>query len=176
VAVDVDLEVKVTADGPCIASRPDGADALSGPDGLAGLDCSGPDKVGVEVAAVLALAVDQQVVAVENRVVSSAQDSAGRGRNQRRTAAGDDIEAFVDTAATARRAELTDVAARPVRPQDREDVGVELGSAAAGGRLGRCRRSERGKKNEDDEERALQWCAMTRSTRLYSFASSAVMK
>ena len=33
-----------------------------------------------------------------------------------------------------------------------------------------------GKQGEAEKERALQWCSMTRSTMLYSFASSAVMK
>jgi hypothetical protein len=35
-------------------------------------------------------------------------------------------------------------------------------------------RGDRGKENENEE--ALQWCSMTRSTMLYSFASSALMK
>jgi hypothetical protein len=78
--------------------------------------------VGVEVGAVLTLAVDRQVIAVENRV-----------------------EAFVPAAAAARRAELADRAARPVRAVDREDVGAELDSAGAAGRSDR-------RANEGQEE------------------------
>ena len=41
----------------------------------------------------------------------------------------------------------------------------------------RDRRQDRESENEGREEkRALQWCSMTRSTMLYSFASSALMK
>ena len=32
------------------------------------------------------------------------------------------------------------------------------------------------KQKQDEESGALQWCSMTRSTMLYSFASSALMK
>jgi hypothetical protein len=88
----------------------------------------------------------------------------------------DDVEAFVDAAAAAWRAELTDVAARPVRALDREGVGVELGATIARRDPGRGRGTERCEKNESEKKRALQWCSMTRSTMLYSFASSALMK
>ena len=68
-------------------------------------------------------------------------------------------------------------AARPVRALDREDVAV-IGNAAVragdagGGRSGQ----ERRRRSEGEKGRALQWCSMTRSTMLYSFASSALMK
>jgi hypothetical protein len=54
-------------------------------------------------------------------------------------------------------------------------VGVKLGCAVPKGRIG-CPRNESSEQDEAEEERALQWCSMTRSTMLYSFASSAVMK
>jgi hypothetical protein len=63
-----------------------------------------------------------------------------------------------------------------VRALDREDVGVEGGGAVAIGRSGDGGRGEHCEESESEEERALQWCSMTRSTRLYSFASSALMK
>ncbi len=62
-----------------------------------------------------------------------------------------------------------------MRALDREDVvAVEqttvIASATGSDRYGEdC-------EQEDEESRALQWCSMTRSTRLYSFASSALMK
>ena len=65
-AVDVDLEVEVAADRAGIARLTDGADSLAGPDALAAVDERRAGHVGVEVAAVLAFAVDQQVVAVED--------------------------------------------------------------------------------------------------------------
>jgi hypothetical protein len=92
--------------------------------------------VGVEVAAVLAFAVDQQVVAVENRVVAAAQDAAAPDRDQRRVAGGDDVEALVTAAAAARDAEFADVAARPVWALDREDVVVVRDGAVTAGRGG----------------------------------------
>jgi hypothetical protein len=172
----VDLEVEVAADGAGVAGLADGADPLAGPDAVAAPDCGGANQVGVEVAAVLALAVDQQVVAVEDRVVADAQDPAGRDGDQGRAAGGDDVEAFVAAAAAARRSELADEAAGPVRPLDREDVVIEDRRTVMAGALGRRRRGSDSKKNEEKKERALQWCSMTRSTMLYSFASSALMK
>jgi hypothetical protein len=175
VAVDVDLEVEVAADGASVAGLADRADSLARPDALAAVDEGRANHVGVEVAAVLALTVDQQIVAVEDRVIARAQHATRHRRDQGRPAGGDDVEAFVGAAAVARRAELADRSARPVRAVDREDVVEELGRAiAAGGTGSRGRDRDEEKKNE--KERALQWCSMTRSTMLYSFASSAVMK
>jgi len=173
--VDVDLEVEVAADGAGVAGSADAADALAGPDALAAVDRGGTDQVGVEVAALLALTVDQQVVAVEDRVIAGAQNAAGRRGDQRRAAGGDDVEALMPAAAAARGAELADVATRPVRAPDREDVRVERSGTVVAG-LGDRRRRESGKQNQADEGKAPQWCSMTRSTMLYSFASSAVMK
>jgi hypothetical protein len=173
--VDVDLEVEVAADGAGVAGLADAADSLAGPDAVVAADRRRADQVSVEVAAALALAVDQQVVAVEDRVVAGAQDATGRRRDERRTAGGDDVEALMGAAAAARGAELADRAARPVRALDREDVVAELGGAVTVG-LGGRRRGEDGEQDEDEEKRAPQWCSMTRSTMLYSFASSALMK
>jgi hypothetical protein len=73
----VDLEVEVAADRAGVAGLADGADSLPGPDAVAAADGSWADQVGIEVAAALALAVDQQVIAVQDRVVAGAQCPAG---------------------------------------------------------------------------------------------------
>lgn len=167
--------MQVAADRAGVAGLADAAHPLAGPDALAAMHGSGADHVGVEVAAPLALAVDQQEVAVEDGVVASAQDASGRGGDQGRVAGGDDVEALVGAPTAAWRAELADVAARPVRAGDREDVGAELRGAVVA-QIGGRRRRERRQQGEACEEGAPQWCSMTRSTMLYSFASSAVMK
>ena len=176
VPVDVDLEVEMAADGAGVSGLADRADSLSGPDAVAALDRRRADHVGVEIAALLALAVDQQVVAVEDRVIARAQHAAGRDCDQGRAAGSDDVEAFVGTAAAARRTEFADRATRPVRPLGREDMGIELGPAGSRGNPGSRRGDQCDKEDEAEKERALQWCSMTRSTMLYSFASSALMK
>src|SRR4051794_29173619 len=78
----VDLEMEVAADCDRVAGLADRADSLAGVDTLAAVDQGGPRHVGVEVGAVLAFAVDQQVVAVEDRVIAAAQDSAVADRDQ----------------------------------------------------------------------------------------------
>jgi hypothetical protein len=174
--VDVDLEVEVAADADRVAGLPHRADALSLPDPLALAHERRPWQVGVEVAALLAFAVNQQVVAVEDWVVAGPQNTAVGDRDQLGPAGGDDVEALVDAAAAARGAELADRAADPVRALDREDVAV-IGDAAD--RAGDACRGRVGQGDENDEGekgRALQWCSMTRSTMLYSTASSALMK
>ena len=174
--MDVDLEVELAADGAGVAGPADPTDVLTGPDALAATDGGGGDHVRVEVAAPLVLAVDQEVVAVEDRVIAGAQHAAGRGGDERGVAASDDVEAFVDAgAAFARGAEFADVAARPVRALNREDVGLELGRPVAID-LRRRPGSQDDEQEEAEKEEAPQWCSMTRSTMLYSFASSAVMK
>jgi hypothetical protein len=136
VAVDVDLEMEVAADRDRVAGLPHGADSLACVDAIASLDQGRTGHVGVEVAAVLAFAVDQQVVAVEDRVVAGSQDAAVTNRDQRRVAGGDDVEAFVGAATVARGAEFADRAARAVRALDREDVVVIGDGAVAGGEVG----------------------------------------
>ena len=177
-AVDVDLEVEVAADRDRVAGLADGADPLALPDPLA--------------------PVDQRPAAAGGRRSSCAarlrRGSAGscrrgpgrsrlrstrplRDRDQRRPAGGDDVEALVGAAAAARRAELADRAARPVRALDREDVAVVGHAAVASWRCGpRPERRGREERDESEKGRALQWCSMTRSTMLYSSASSALMK
>lgn len=174
--MDVDLEVEVTADSAGIAGLPHHADPLALPDPLALVDQGRLPHVGVEVAAVLTFAVDQQVVAVEDRVIAGSQNLAVANRDQFGAAGGDDVEAFVRAPARAGRAEGADEAAGPVRPLDREDVAVVGGAAVGTGDLRRCRRGERREENQEEKGRTLQWCSITRSTMLYSFASSALMK
>jgi hypothetical protein len=82
----------------------------------------------------------------------------------------------VDTAAAAGGAELADGTAFGVRALEREDVRVEGNGAVVAGNLGRSRGGESRQKDEGEKGRALQWCSMTRSTMLYSTASSALMK
>lgn len=144
----VDLEVEVAADRDRVAGLPHGADALSRPDPLALVNEGRAGHVGVEVAAVLAFAVDQQVVAVEDGVVARAQDAAAPHRDQRRVAGGDDVEALVGAAAVARGAEFTDRAAGAVRALDREDVAVVGDRAVGCGKVSRC---GSGKRREEKE-------------------------
>ena len=130
--VDVDLEMKVAADADRVAGLPHETDGLAGVDALVAVDEGGPGHVGVEVDAVLAFAVDQQVVAVEDRVVAGAQNPAIADGDQKGAAGGDDVEALMGAAAAAGGAELADVATRAVRALDGEDV-VVVGEAAVGG-------------------------------------------
>jgi hypothetical protein len=176
VAVDVDLEMEVAADRDRVTGLAHRADPLTGEDALTAAHEGPVRHMGVEVAAVLAFAVDQDVVAVENRVIPRAQDPAVANGDQRRPAGGDDVEAFVAAAAAAWRAEFADRAAGPVRALDREDVAVVLDTAIAMGDPGGSGCGKDRKQEEGEEDRALQWCSMTRSTMLYSFASSALMK
>ena len=132
-------------------------------------------QVSVEVAAPLPFAVDRQVIAVEDRVVAGVQDPATAHGNQRRAAGGDDVEALVDPTAAARRSELADRATGAVRALDREDVVAVEQTTVVDSATGGCRNGE-DCEQEDEKGGALQWCSMTRSTRLYSFASSALMK
>jgi hypothetical protein len=127
----VDLEVQVAADRASVAGHADGSDPLARIDPLAAVDEGWVRHVGVEVGAALAFAVDQQVVAVENRVVAGAQHATAANGDQRGTACRDDVEALVGAAATARSPELADVAAGDVRTLDREDV-VVVAEAAVG--------------------------------------------
>ena len=86
--------------------------------------------MGVEVAAVLAAAMDQDVVAVEHRVVAASQHPAAPGGVEPRPAGRDDVEALVGAAAGARRSEAPD------RPRGRR-------AGRAPGRRGHGRRSRR---------------------------------
>ena len=114
--------MEVTADRAGVACLANRTDATAGKDGIAAMERRGAGHVGVEVAALLSRSVDEDEVAVEDRVIAGAQHPATRSRDQRRAAGGDDVEALVGAAATAGGAELTDVAAGGMRPVDREDV------------------------------------------------------
>jgi hypothetical protein len=121
--------------------------------------------------------VDHDVIAVEDRVVAGAQDAAAADRHQLGPTGGDDVETLVGAAAVAAGAEFADRAAGSVRALDGEDVAVVGDAAVATGDPGRRRcRQNGGEKDEGEKERALQWCSITRSTMLYSTASSALMK
>jgi hypothetical protein len=174
--VDVNLEVEVAADADRVAGLADGANPLALPDPLAPVDQRRPRQVGVEVAAPLAFAVDQQVIAVEDRVVADAKHTAVGDGDQLGLAGGDDVEALVGAATVARDAEFADGAADPVRALDREDVAVVGNAAGAAGDMRRGRGGKGKQKGESEKGRALQWCSMTRSTMLYATASSALMK
>jgi hypothetical protein len=174
--VDVDLEVEVATDADRVAGLPHRADALPLPDPLALVHQRRSRQVGVEVAALLAFAVDQQVVAVEDGVVAGPQDPAIGDRDQLGPAGGDDVEALVDAAAAAGCAEFADGATGSVRALDREDVAVVGDGADRAGDAGRGRGGQGEEDDEGEKGRALQWCSMTRSTMLYSTASSALMK
>jgi hypothetical protein len=140
--------MKVAADADRVAGLTDETDRLARIDALAAIDQRHPRHVRVEVAAPLPFAVDQQVVAVENRVIAGAQDSTAANGYQRRAAGGDDVKALVRTAATAGCAEFTDVAAGAVRALDGKDV-VAISEAAVGrgdvggGRCGEGREKEK---------------------------------
>jgi hypothetical protein len=175
-AVDVDLEVEMAADRDRVAGLADSADPLALPDPLALANRRRAGQVGVEIATPLAFAVNQQVVAVEDRVVAGPENAAVADGDQLGLAGGDDVEALVGAAAVTAGAEFADRAADPVWALDREDVTV-IGNAADGtGDASRGRNGQGEEKGESEKDRALQWCSMTRSTMLYSTASSALMK
>jgi hypothetical protein len=82
----------------------------------------------------------------------------------------------VDPAAAARRVEFADGAADPVRSLDREDMAPEWKAAITADDFGRSGRGRSDNEKKGEEDGALQWCSITRSTMLYSTASSALMK
>lgn len=124
--------MQVTADADRVPGLPHRTDPLTGVDAFAAMNQRQSRHVSVEVSAVLTFTVNQQVVAVENRVVSGAEHPAVANRNQRRAAGGDDVEPFMPATTTARRTELTDVAARAVRTINGKDM-VTVGKAAVVG-------------------------------------------
>jgi hypothetical protein len=81
--------------------------------------------VGVPVLAPLAQSPDDDVVAVESRVVGALDYGAGGDGRQRRAAAGGDVEALVAPAAVPRSVEFTDRAAGAVCPPHWEEVAVK---------------------------------------------------
>jgi hypothetical protein len=135
-ASHVDLKVEVTADRDRVAGLPHRADALPGPNPVALADQGRAGHVCVEITAILAFAVEQQVVAVENRVVAGSEDAAAADRHKRCVAGGDDVEALMSTSATAGCSKLTYRTTSSMRTLDRKDVAV-IGEAAAAGGEGR---------------------------------------
>jgi hypothetical protein len=123
--VDVDLKVQMAADCNRVAGLPHGSDALVGEDALAAVDQGRAGHVGVEVGAVLAFAVDQDVVAVEDRVIAGLQNPAVADGYQRRAAGSDDVKALMGAAAAAGGAEFADRTAAAMRALDGEDVAIE---------------------------------------------------
>ena len=172
----MDLEVEVAADRDRVAGLADGADPLALPHPFTLVDRSRARQVSVEVAPPLPFAVDQQVVAIEDRVVPGTEDAAVADGDQLGPAGSDDVEALVSAAAAAAGTEFADRAADPVRSLDRKDVSVVRSAADGTGDATRGRSGQGAEKDEGEKRRALQWCSMTRSTMLYSTASSALMK
>lgn len=172
-APGADLEVQVAAYGAGVAGLADSPDALACPNRLPSSHQGRPAQVRVEVGAALPPASDQHEVAVEDRVVTAPRHHPVRRRHERRPAAGNYVEPLVRASAAARSPELADRPTLPVRRVDRECMRPELRPTAA-----RLRRGGKQKEGNREEEggAGAQWCSMTRSTRLYSFASSALMK
>ena len=131
--MDVDLEVEVAADGNRVAGLPHRADALAGVDALAAVNQRRLRHMSVEVRALLAFAVDQEVVAVENWVVAGAQDHTVADGDERRAASRDDVESLVRTTTAARRSEFADGTAGAVWAIDRENVIVIRNTAVGDG-------------------------------------------
>ena len=127
-----DLKVEVAADRDRIAGLPHGAYSLAGVDTIAATNQGRPRHVRIEVGAILAFAVDQEVVAVENRVIAGSQDLAVANGDQWRAAGRNDVESLVGPAAAAGGAEFTDRASGAVRALDGEDVAV-VGKTTVGG-------------------------------------------
>ena len=115
-AVDVDLEVEVAADVRRCRSRRRRRPARPSRPARRG-DTGRPAQVGVEVAAVARLRRGSAGSCRRGPGRSRAAAPCRAHRDQRRPAGGDDVEAFVDAAAAARRAELPDRPPRPVRPR-----------------------------------------------------------
>jgi hypothetical protein len=169
--------MEVAADRASVAGGADAADPLACPDSVRFADDGVLAQMRIEVTAVLAGAVNQEKVAVEDRVIAAAHHPPVACSQQRGAAGSDYVEALVGAAAAAGSAELADRAPGPVSALNRKDV-VAVASAPAGkGRRGR-NDEEKGDAESDlaGAEPVLQWCSMTRSTMLYSFASSALMK
>jgi hypothetical protein len=141
--------MEVTADRDRVAGLPDLTDALTRVDALTAMDQGRSRHVSVEVRAVLAFAVDQEIVAIEDGVITGSQHPAIADRHQWRIAGGDDVEALVGATSVARNAELANRAAGAVRALDGEDVAV-VGETTVGrcekvggGRCGKGREKEK---------------------------------
>jgi hypothetical protein len=132
----MNLEVKVAADRQCVAGLAHRSQALPRVDAVGLPSQPGTTHVGVEVGAPLGFAVDEEVVPVQDGVVTAAEHPAAANRHQRRPTRRDDVESLVGAAAVARSAEFADVAAGPMGTLDREDMVVIGEPAVAGGDTG----------------------------------------
>ena len=141
IAPDMDLEMQVAADGAGVARGAYCADPLASEDLIAAVDGSRSSQMRVEIAAPLPFPMDEDVVAVEDRVVAGPPYAAAPNGQERCPAGGDDVEALVDPAAAARRPELADRPPRPMWSWNGEHVTMECRAAGA------CRQCQRG---EDD--------------------------
>jgi GNAT superfamily N-acetyltransferase len=173
---DMDLKVEMAAGAGRVAGFADRTDTLTLPDELSPVDTCRPREVGVEVAPLLPFTMDQDVVAVEDGVEPGPQDLSVAHRDELGPASGGYVEAFVDAAAAARRVIFPDRPTYSMRPLNRENVAIVGNPAIATGDLGKGRPNEAREREENYSGEALQWCSITRSTMLYSFASSALMK
>jgi hypothetical protein len=144
----MNLEVKVAADRQRVAGLAHLSHPLPRVDAVALPNQPWPGHVGVEVGALLGFAVDEEVVAVQDRVVSTAQHPAVADGHQRRATRGDDVEALVSATTAARDTKLADVAAGPVGTPDGKDVVVVGEPAVAGGDTGGGGRGEGCEKKE----------------------------
>lgn len=168
--------MEVAAGASRVAGFADNADVLPLPHPFPTPNRRRPRQVRVEVAAPLAFTVDQQVVPVKDRVEAPPQDPAVAYRDQPCSAGRGDVETFVDAAAVARCVVGADRPALSVRRLDGIDVAVVGGTAIAAADRGGSWCGQGREQSEDERRGVLQWCSMTRSTMLYSFASSALMK
>lgn len=127
--LQVNLEVEVAADRDRVAGHTHGTDALAGVNAFASLDRRRSRHVGVEVAAPLPFPMDQQVVAVKDRVIACLEHLSVADRDEGCATSRDDVEALMGAAAAAGSTELAYIAADPVGALDGEDV-VVVGEAA----------------------------------------------
>ena len=147
------MEMATGADG--IAGCADRADPLTRQDPIAAVNPGRAPQVRVEVPAVLTFAVDQQVIAVQDRVVAAAQYPTAGHRDQLGAAGGDDVEALMSSPPAARRPKLPDSPPRPVRPGNRKYVPVVRPPAVTGLRSDRDERGHREEEAESEEGGAL---------------------
>ena len=120
----MDLEVEVAAGAGGIAGFADDPNRLALPEPLAAADRGRAGEVGVEIAAALAFAVDQDVVAVEDRVVAGLPDAPIADGYQPGAAASGDVKPFMDPPPIARRMKFPDRPSKPMSPLNRKDVPV----------------------------------------------------
>ena len=154
-AMPPDLEVKVAADGAGVAGLSHRADALAGEDASAPPDDRGTPQVGIEVAAALAGAVDEDEVAVQDRVETGASHAAAAHGEQPRATGSDYVEPLMRPPAAARRPELPNRPPSPVLPDHGEDMAHEPRPARGAGKAGR-RESQQRRCNPHDQKSGLK--------------------